>query len=346
MTGMDWKEGLEQLVAAPGVSGDEGPVREVLAALAAPYADECRADALGNLICRRRGAGPRVMLAAHMDCVGLMVTHVEQEGFLRVNKVGGLKPARALDAVVCLSGGGVGRVCAQTEELDKLRWEELYLDVGAGDAEAARQLAAVGDTAVYAGAPRWAGSRVISPRLDNRIGCLALLMALEQLKDTPNDVYAVFTAQEEVGLRGARAAAYAIDPDYGLAIDVTGCDDTPGSRHRASARLGGGAAVKVMDGSVICHPQVVNRLNQLADGLSIPVQPDVLSSGGTDAGAISPARMGVLTGGISIPCRYIHSPAEMADWQDVEACARLAAAFAACPLPAWGGPVQNSTDKE
>jgi endoglucanase len=174
--------------------------------------------------------------------------------------------------------------------------------------------------------------RVISPYLDNRISCLVLLMAMEKLGTVENDLYFVFTAQEEVGIRGAKTAAWAIDPDYGIAVDVTAADDEPGSKHLVSSVLGGGAAVKVMDSSVICHPQMVDKLMSLAEEKGIKAQRDVIRAGGTDAGAIHLSRAGVYTGGISIPCRYIHTPTEMVDKGDVKACADLVAAFALAEL--------------
>ena len=139
----------------------------------------------------------------------------------------------------------------------------------------------------------------------------------------------MFTSQEEVGLRGAKTAAYGIDPDYGIAVDVTGTDDETGSKHTASSKLGGGAAIKVMDSSVICHPSVVAKLEELAKAGQIPYQKDILRFGGTDAGAIHTAGAGVPTGGISVPCRYVHTPVECVDLADVRACAELTAAFAA-----------------
>ena len=173
---------------------------------------------------------------------------------------------------------------------------------------------------------------MISPYIDNRISCLVLLMAMEKLGKVENDLYFVFTSQEEVGLRGAKTAAWGIDPDYGIAVDVTPADDEPGSKHLVSSVFGGGAAVKVMDGSVICHPQVVERLMKLADEKGINAQRDVIRAGGTDAGAIHMTRSGVYTGGISIPCRYVHTPTEMVDKSDVKACADLVAAFAETKL--------------
>ena len=154
---------------------------------------------------------------------------------------------------------------------------------------------------------------------------------MELAADSPNDLYFVFTVQEEVGLCGAHTAAHGIVPDYGIAVDVTCTDDVPGSRHTVSAALGKGAGIKVMDGSLMCHGAVVERLKELAAGHGIPAQPDLMSAGGTDAGPMHISHDGVLAGGISIPCR-IHSPVEMADLGDVDACIRLAAAFASSRL--------------
>ena len=202
------------------------------------------------------------------------------------------------------------------------------MDIGAKDEEQARRMVQVGDTAVYDTAIFLSGDKVVSPYLDNRISCAVLLRVLEELDACPNDLYLVFSAQEEVGLRGARTAAWSIDPDYALAVDVTDVDDTPGSEKLGTVRLGQGAAVKVMDRSVICHPQLVETLERLAAEREIPVQRDIMRGGGTDAGAIHTTRMGVLTGGVSVPCRYIHTPTEMADLGDAEACVKLLAAFA------------------
>ena len=168
--------------------------------------------------------------------------------------------------------------------------------------------------------------------MDNRIGCLVLLLAMEQAGETDNDLYFVFSAQEEVGTRGAKTAAWAIDPDYGIAVDVCGTDDMPGAKHNVTALCGKGAAVNVMDRSVICHPEMVKKLEDLARENGIPAQRTVTRMGGTDAGPIHQTRAGVYTGGISIPCRYIHTPTELVDLGDVRACADLAAAFAVSKL--------------
>ena len=324
---------IQTLNAAHGPSGDEGGVREVIARLAQPLADEVRTDTLGNLMVHKRGEGPRVMFAAHMDSIGFIVTHIEKEGFLRVGRLGGISPKEAAYTPVRFQNGVRGVIVPEEKaDLGKLKLDQCFLDIGAKDEDQAREMVRVGDTAVYDSPMFVSGSKVLSPYLDNRISCAVLLKALEEIGRSPNDLYFVFTVQEEVGLRGGRTAAWGVDPAYGIAVDVTDVDDTPGSEKSGTVQLGKGAAIKVMDSSVICHPEVVSRLDALAGEGDIPVQRDILRAGGTDAGAIHITRTGVKTGGISVPCRYIHTPVEMADLTDAEHCVRLAAAFAQCRL--------------
>ncbi len=170
------------------------------------------------------------------------------------------------------------------------------------------------------------GDTLIAPYMDNRIGCAALLIALSQIEKTENDLYFVFSVQEEVGLRGAKTAAYAIDPDLGIAVDVTDTGDVPDMKYGMAVKLGEGPTVKLLDSSVICAPEVVALLNDTAKACAIPVQQEVLRAGGTDAGAIQLTRGGVPSGGVSIPTRYIHSACEMVSLTDVENAARLIAA--------------------
>ena len=330
---MDLLKTLQALNACHGPAGDESEVAEVLEKLAMPFVDECHRDTMGNLIAHRKGNGSRVMFAAHMDSIGCIITYIEKEGFLRFGKIGGLHVPDLIATPVRFKNGVRGVICLnESVEPKDVTLDDLYIDIGAHDAEEAGAMVQVGDTAVYDTPTYAAGDRLISPYMDNRISCLVLLMAMEELQHSDNDLYFVFTTQEEVGLRGAKTAAYAIDPDYGIAVDVTYSSDRLGSKHNGSSKLGGGAAIKVMDSSVICHPQMVAKLEGLSKARGITAQMDVLKAGGTDAGSIHTSKMGVLTGGISIPCRYIHSPQEMVDRGDVEACARLAAAFAESDL--------------
>lgn len=325
---MDIFETLTALERRFGPSGREGDIREAIEELARPYADEIAADVMGNLIVHRKGSGPKVMLAAHMDSIGLMVTYVEDSGLLRVGKIGGIAPADVLATPVRFQNGVLGTIY-EDEGLEDTKREMgcLYVDIGADSKEAALERVRVGDVAIYNTPTVKSGKAVISPYLDNRICCVALLKALELTRKSENDLYFVFTVQEEVGLRGAGPAAFSIDPDYAVVVDVTPDGGAPGSKHGCSSRCGGGAAIKVMDSSVICHPQMVKVLRDLAQAGDIPYQMDVIAQGGTDGGTIHSSRAGVVTGGVSVPCRYVHSPQEVSYVEDVDATARLLAAF-------------------
>ncbi len=330
---MDMMKVLTRLAGAFGPSGCEGEISRVIEELARPCVDEIARDVMGNLICHKKGSGPKVMFSAHMDSIGLAATHIDDKGFVRVGALGGVSPRDVLRTPVRFRNGVCGMVSADAgANMEKPAVSDLFIDIGASCREEAERLVQVGDAAVFDTPTRGAADRVISPYLDDRIACLALLMAMEQLEETENDLYFVFSVQEEVGCRGAKTAAWAVDPDYGIAMDVTASDDVPGSKHLFSSRVGGGAAVKVMDRSVICPPALVEGLMDLGAEKGIPVQRDVLTAGGTDAGPIQATRNGVYAGGISIPCRYVHTPAELADLGDVRACAALAAAFASCKL--------------
>ena len=325
---MELFEIFQKLNAAHGPSGDESGIRDVIAELVRPYADEVTSDTLGNLIVHKMGSGPKVMFSAHMDSIGFIVTHIEKNGFLRVGMLGGIAPKECVYTPVRFKNGTRGVIVPEEKaDFEKMKLDECYVDIGAGDEAEAKSMVQVGDTLVYDTPSFINGCKVISPYLDNRICCAALIKALSEIQVCPNDLYLVFSCQEEVGLRGAKTAAWAIDPDYGVVVDVTDVDDTPGTKRCGTVRLGKGTAVKVMDHSVICHPDVVKRMEWLAEDQKVLCQKDIMRDGGTDAGAIHTTRIGVLTGGISIPCRYIHTPVEMADLRDCEDTVSLAKAF-------------------
>ena len=325
---MELLELIQTLNAAHGPSGDEGGIRERLAELARPLADEISTDTMGNLIVRKLGSGPRVMLCAHMDSIGFIVTHVEENGFLRVGRLGGISPKEAAYTPVRFAGGVRGGIVPEEKaDFGKLKLDECYVDIGAKDRETALKAVAVGDTMIYDSPCFTNQGKVVSPYLDNRISCAILLKVLEEMELCPNDLYVVFTVQEEVGLRGAKPAAWAVDPDYAVVVDVTDVDDTPGSEKCGTVRLGKGPAIKIMDSSVICHPDMIQKLESQAKTLDMPTQRDIMRAGGTDAGVMHTTRIGVRTGGVSVPCRYIHTPVEMADLQDARDCAKLLCAF-------------------
>lgn len=325
---MELLELIQTLNAAHGPSGDEEGIRERLAELARPLADEISTDTMGNLIVRKLGSGPRVMLCAHMDSIGFIVTHVEENGFLRVGRLGGISPKEAAYTPVRFAGGARGVIVPEEKaDFGKLKLDECYVDIGAKDRETALKAVAVGDTMIYDSPCFTNQGKVVSPYLDNRISCAILLKVLEEMELCPNDLYVVFTVQEEVGLRGAKPAAWAVDPDYAVVVDVTDVDDTPGSEKCGTVRLGKGPAIKIMDSSVICHPDMIQKLESQAKTLDMPTQRDIMRAGGTDAGVMHTTRIGVRTGGVSVPCRYIHTPVEMADLQDARDCAKLLCAF-------------------
>lgn len=327
---MELLELLQKLTSAFGPSGCEGEVRNVIGELVSPYVDELDTDTMGSLIAHKKGPGKKLMFSAHMDSVGMIVTHVEKEGYVRFGSLGWLSPMDIRRQGVVFQNGirGVVSVPEDKEEEKELKLSDLYIDIGAGSREEALKLVQLGDACVYDGPTYAQNGKVFSKYLDNRSGCAVLIAALERIKDLKNDLWLVFSVQEEVGLRGAKPAAFGVDPDIGIAVDVTLSDDLPGCAHNCSSVLGKGPGVKVMDSSVICQPEVVRWMNAVAEDAGIPVQQDILRGGGTDAGVIQPSRMGVYAGGVNIPCRYTHAPLEVCDLGDIEAGARLVAALA------------------
>lgn len=312
-----------------GPSGREDAVREAIAAIAGEYIDDVTTDALGNLICRKKGSGKKVLFAAHMDSIGVVATYIDEKGFIRFSQVGGLFKGDLINITVRFANGTRGVISYEEKTPFKdLTLDNLFIDIGAKDRADAEKQVQVGDFAVFE-APRFEQNGVLcGPYLDNRIGCVTLLRAMEQVGETDNDLYFVFTAQEEVGLRGAGAAAFAVQPDVAIAVDVTDTGDLPERKTPMAVDMGKGPAVKVMDRSVICTPAVCAALERAAHDCGVATQREILQFGGTDTAALQKARAGVQAGAVSIPTRYIHSPSEMCAVSDVEDAAKLLAQFA------------------
>jgi putative aminopeptidase FrvX len=341
---MDTVTLLESLSNAFGVSGFEDDVRRVLHPLVDGLADEVRTDALGNLIAVRRGrTSPVLMLDAHMDEIGMIVNHVEDAGFLRFATIGGwdarILPAQAVTVRAqdgTLHRGVIGTLpphLLSTEDRAKpLPAESLFIDIGADSAAAvAARGVRVGDPATLAYPfERWPDGHVLGKALDDRVGCAVLVQVLAALRGrTPElTVACAFAVSEEVGLRGARTAAYQLDPVIALAIEGTVAADVPGvGGARQVTRMGGGPAISVADRSIIVRPHLVRALERIAASRGIPHQLKTPLYGGTDAGAIHLNRAGVLAGGVSVPCRYIHTPLGLLRTRDVEDAVRLVTAF-------------------
>lgn len=317
---------LGQLTQIFGPSGSEERVAEFIATQLRPYCDELKTDTLGNLIVRRHGTGKKIMIAAHMDEIGLMITHIDKEGFLRFTPLGGVRIPNLVGQRVKFSQGRVGTI--GVERLDKpsdFKLGKLYLDIGVSSQEEAEQFVRIGETAVFVGNFVESGSRIISKALDDRIGCFVAIEALKRTKST-HELAFVFTAQEEIGTRGAQTAAYALEPDLAIAVDVTATGDTP-KAHPMSVNLGSGVGIKVLDHSMITSPQIKRWMAAVATDMNISYQWEVSEYGGTDSGAIHLSRGGVPSGVLSIPTRYVHSPAEMLDKRDVEAAVDLLVAL-------------------
>ena len=320
---------IRQLTEAFGPSGYETEVTELIKTMVAKHADEVKTDVLGNLIAIKNGSqdGQSIMFAAHTDEIGVVVTHIDDQGFLRFGSVGGVGISTLVGNRVRFAGGAVGAIYQEKGSWKELTLDKLYIDIGAENKEEALKKVKVGEFGIFHREFEDLGDRLIAKSMDDRVGCAVLIEALKKIQNPKNTLYFVFTAQEEVGLRGARTAAYGLEPDLGIALDVTLTGDMPEAR-RMAVSLGKGAAIKVKDSSLITHPKVKDLLVTLAEENKIPYQMEVLEAGGTDAGAIHLTKAGVPSGAISIPTRYVHSPSEMVDMRDVEACVNLVVALA------------------
>ncbi|HHT72779.1 MAG TPA: M42 family metallopeptidase [Firmicutes bacterium] len=328
------KDVIRTLTEAFGPSGYEGPVRELIAEMIKEYVDEISTDVMGNLIAVKRGFSPegkKIMFSAHGDEIGIVVTHIDDKGFLRFTNVGGLYTETLVGNRVRFESGTIGVIYREKGELKDLTLDKLYIDIGAESKEDAEQKVRIGEFGIIHREFTDLGNRLIGKSMDDRIGCAILVEAIKALQESPNTLYFVFSSQEEVGLRGARTSAYTINPDLGIALDVTLTGDVP-EGPRMEVSLGKGAAIKVKDSSMITHPKVKAFLTKLAEDNSIPHQFEVLERGGTDAGAIHLTREGILAGTISIPCRYVHTASEMVDIRDVQACVDLVKAVATADL--------------
>ena len=326
------KDLVKKLTEEYGPSGAEEKVAKAIKEEIAPFVDETKIDNLGSLVAVKKGDGARVMLAAHMDEIGLIVTHIDKKGFLRFSTVGGVSAGRLSGIRVVFASGQVGAIGVEKSgnTIDK-----MFIDIGATSKEAAESKVSIGDFAVFKQDCVDLGDRVIAKAMDNRAGCAVQIEAAKRLKNSPNEVYFVFTAQEELGCRGAGTAAYAINPDLAIALDVTRTGDTPEAA-TMEVSLGKGAAIKLRDSGVIVHPKVRELLVQTAKELDIPYQLEILDGGSTDAGPMQRTRGGVPAGVISIPTRYVHSPSEMIDMDDTEGCVKLLTATLEKDLRAAG----------
>jgi tetrahedral aminopeptidase len=307
---------IQKLVETTGPSGYESQIRNLIRAEITPYADEIRVDALGNLIARKGQTGKKVMLAAHMDEIGVIVTHIDEKGFARFTNLGGVMARNLPGSRVRFLNGASGVIGLEREAGNESQptLDQMYIDLGTDRQNCPIRLA---DVAAFDRPFADFGNRLVSKAMDDRIGVAILIETLARIQQPAHSLYFVFSVQEEVGIRGAATAAYGLDPDIGIAVDVTDTGDTP-KGIKMEVGLGKGPAIKVRDSGMLTDPRLVDWMVNTATNSHIPYQLEILERGTTDARAIQLTREGVPAGCISIPCRYIHSPSEMVDYSDIE----------------------------
>jgi len=331
-------ETLEKLSNVYGVTGREEEVASLLKKLLKPYVDEVKEDKLGNIIGIRKGKknAPKVMLAAHMDEIGLFVKTITKEGFLHFTKIGGIDDRILLAQKVLvftekgplhgIIGSKPPHIQKEEERKKVISYDELFIDVGASSQEEAKKMGVkVGDTVCFD--VKFAKIReniVIGKAFDDRIGCVIMIEALKRLKKTECTIYSVGTVQEEVGLRGAGTSAFGLYPDFGIALDVTVSGDTPEVKETdAPIKMGKGPSLTIADAGMIVPPKVLRLMVDAAEENKIPYQLETGLPGSTDAARILLTRDGVPSGAISIPTRYIHSPTSLLNLEDVENAVKL-----------------------
>ncbi|MDO5707470.1 MAG: M42 family metallopeptidase [Andreesenia angusta] len=316
---------FEKLVSIHSPSGDEENIRDIIKKEIEDYVDSIEIDRLGNLIAKIEGTGPKIMVAAHMDQIGLMVTKIEDEGYLRFTNIGGINPYNILHQRFVFKDGLIGIVSKNGKaDMKNLKLSDMFLDIGVKDKNEAEKKVSIGDMCTYLSKYQEDEQRIISACVDNRIGCYMAIEAIKSLKDqkSENELYIVFTVQEELGLRGATTAAFGIEPDIGIAVDVTGSGDTPDDEAFA-IKLGNGAAIKVKDRGIVVDPKMKNYMIDLAKEKNIDYQLEILEYGATDSAAMQLSKAGVLAGVISVPTRYIHSPVETIYKKDLDQSLKL-----------------------
>lgn len=327
---------LKKISETPGVSGFEQKIRECIIDEIKPYVDSISVDNLGNIVAFRKGReSKKMMIAAHMDEIGFIVSHIDDNGFLRFIPLGGFDPKTLTSQRVIVHGtkdivGVMGskpiHIMSEDERGKAVKITDFFIDLGMTKDEVMKYVS-VGTPITRERELIEMGDCVNGKSLDNRISVYVLIEALKAVSSQAlaYDTYAVFTVQEEVGLRGAQVATFNIEPDFGLAIDTTIAFDVPGSQpHEQVTKLGNGAAIKIMDSSVITDQRIVAFLKRIADQSDIKWQPELLPAGGTDTAQLQKmVKGGAIAGAISIPTRHIHSVIEMVHKSDITAAIQL-----------------------
>lgn len=323
---------LKRICEIAGAPGFEKRIRDLVIQEVQDHVDELSVDNMGNVITIKRGNsnpdGKKVMVAAHMDEIGFIVTHIDDNGFVRFGTLGGFDPKTLTAQRVIIHGkedviGVMGskpiHVMTPEERNKVSKITDYFIDLGRSKEEV-EKLISIGDPITRERELIEMGNCVNCKSIDNRVSVFILIEALKQLESFPYDVYGVFTVQEEVGLRGANVSAHTINPDFGFGLDTTIAYDLPGAQpHEAVTRLGEGTAIKIMDASTICDYRMVDYMKKTADAKEIKWQPEIMNAGGTDtAGVQRMGKDGAISGAVSIPTRHLHQVIEMANKDDIQ----------------------------
>ena len=314
---------LKKLVNAAGISGREGQVRNLIREEITPYVDEITTDAMGNLIAHKNGNGKKLLFAAHMDGIGFFVTFIEKNGAIRVSPVGDID-FLAFSYSEFVSENGVKGVVVSEKDGEIPKADSVYIDIGAKSEKQAKAKVKVGDFFVPAPKVTKLLSNIYAGHsFDGKVGCAILIEAIKQIKETKNDLYFVFTVQQEVYSRGAKVAAYSVKPDIAIAVDTTDAKDKS-SVSGSNVVLGEGVSIKIKTSRMIYSPEVVEKLREISTRHSIKYQCEVANSGTEgDAKALQNGAMGCLVGAISVPCANIHTSSEIIDVKDAEETLKL-----------------------
>ncbi|MDK2951899.1 MAG: hypothetical protein PWQ77_1564 [Kosmotogales bacterium] len=319
------KELLKNITEISSPSGREKNIRKFIIEEIKDYVDDYGVDSLGNLIAVKKGkSGKKLLIDAHMDEIGVVVSHIDDNGFLRIEMIGGVSPYILLGTRLKFLNGIVGVVGYEGESMAEsganiknLSFDNIFVDVGATSKEEAEEKTPVGSFATYEAEFYDGGKRLISKAFDDRVGCAFMIQLLKEIEKPVDDLYLVFSVQEEVGLVGASVASHDINPDMAIALDISGGPDTPKHFKRMNFKLGGGPLIKIKDKSSISSSYFVDKLTEVAKKNNIPYQYEVLIFGGTNARGYQVKGAGTHAGTISIATRYAHTPHEMIDYDDV-----------------------------
>lgn len=323
---------LVELMNTFGVSGKEMDIRELIIKQIKNYADKINIDRLGNVMAIKKGRRNKIMLAAHMDEIGLMVKNIEKDGKVRISKIGGIEDVVLLNEKVQIkTRKGIAKGIVTTEEIScsanrgentSLPIHEMFVDTGLSKADLIKAGVHIGSFISFAPNAEIIGNgKIISGKaLDDRVGCFILIELIKRLKKSKDEIFFVFTVQEEVGLYGARTSTYLIEPDWAIAIDVTDCDDM---RHNSSKSLGGGPTITIKDEEMISNPYIDEWVLKIAKKKRINIQPDVSEAGTTDALSISISKGGVPSAAIGVPVRNLHTTTGIASLKDIDSAINI-----------------------